>query len=275
MAQSEIQDLKRRTNAKENRGRKRPKLNVEARCLSSEEGLRLAQEQQALKDAQEQKKREAQEQRAANEAERERLRRERDPNEPFTGTLATKTKPDLQDIAQALGILTTGGKKDLLKRITQCFDTSPDLRNTPRYEGLFNRRRRPVRDETSNTNPDASGSNPPLSFDSAKPVDAPSAIAPFDSYYPPLSTPLYTLPYSFCRPTGTLSYASHANSLANSIPECIIVIPVQCLVMVEREATDQNVVRSSQVERANVCHQCRSGDPNGIVTMRDESFEKV
>lgn len=47
--------------------------NVDARCLTLEEGLRLAREQRALKDAQEQRKREAQEQRAAKEAERERF----------------------------------------------------------------------------------------------------------------------------------------------------------------------------------------------------------
>lgn len=153
MARSEIQDLKQRANAKESRTRKRQKLNVDARCLTSEEGLRLAREQQAVKEAQERKKREAQEQRAAKEAERERLRLERDQNEPFTGALTTKPKPDLQDIAQALGLPTTGGKKDLLERITHYFDANPDLRNTPRYEGLFNRSRgrrlQVVRDENA------------------------------------------------------------------------------------------------------------------------------
>lgn len=127
MARCEIQDLKRRGNAKDSRSRKRQKLNVEARCLTSEEGLKLAREHQAVRDAQEQKKHEAQEQRAAKEAERERLRLERDLNEPFTGALTTKTKPDLQDIAQALGLLTSGGKKDLFECITHDFDVNPDL----------------------------------------------------------------------------------------------------------------------------------------------------
>lgn len=167
LARSEIQDLKQRANAKEGRTRKRQKLNVEARCLTSEEGLRLAREQQALKDAQERKKRETQEQRAAKEAERGRLRLERDWNEPFTGALTTKPKPDLQDIAHTLGLLTTGGKKDLLERITQCFDGNPNLRNTPRYEGLFNRSRgrrlQVVHDEnTPDTNAQANASVPAL-----------------------------------------------------------------------------------------------------------------
>ena len=137
MAHCEIQDLKWRGNVKDSRTQKRQKLNVEARCLTSEEGLRLAQEHEAVKEAQEQKKCEAQEQRAAKEAERERLRLERDLNELFTGALTTKTKPDLQDIAQALGLLHSGGKEDLLERIVHHFDVNPYLQNSHRYEGLF------------------------------------------------------------------------------------------------------------------------------------------
>ncbi|KAH9954511.1 hypothetical protein BJV74DRAFT_791133, partial [Russula compacta] len=74
---------------------------------------------------------------ATKEAERTQLQLERDPNEPFTGALTMKVKADLQDIAQALGLLTTGGKKDILECITHHFRANPDLRNTPHYEGLF------------------------------------------------------------------------------------------------------------------------------------------
>lgn len=150
MACCEIQDLKRCGNVKDSRARKRQKLNIEARCLMSEEGLRLAQEYEAAKEAQEQKKREAWEQQAAKEAEREQLQLERDLNEPFTGALTTKTKPDLQDIAQALGLLYSGGKKDLLEHIVHHFDVNPDLQNSHHYEGLFSQsRQRPVQDENA------------------------------------------------------------------------------------------------------------------------------
>ena len=140
MVKSEVQDLKWHANVKDDSScaQKWQKLHVDARCLTSEEGLQLAHEQQALKEAQVQKKHEAQEQQAANEAECEQLRLERDPNEPFTGALTAKAKPDLQDITLALGLLTTGGKKELLSCITHHFDTNPDLQNTPCYEGLFN-----------------------------------------------------------------------------------------------------------------------------------------
>ena len=140
MAKSEVQDLKRCANVKDDSSRawKRQKLHVDARCLTSEEGLWLAHKQQALKEAQAQKKREAQEQQAANEAKHEQLQLESVPNEPFTSALTAKAKPDLQDITLALGLLTTGGKKELLSHITHYFDTNPDLQNTPHYWGLFN-----------------------------------------------------------------------------------------------------------------------------------------
>jgi hypothetical protein len=160
MAQSEIQDLKRRANARDSRSRKRPKLNVDARCLTSEEGLRLSQEQEALKAAQEQKKREAQEQRAAKEAERQRQRMERDADEPFVGALTAKSKPDLQDVAQALGISIEGSKKVLLEHIGNHFGANPDLRSSPRYEGLFNRsRRRPTARNDENASDVGSGAS--------------------------------------------------------------------------------------------------------------------
>jgi len=64
--------------------------------------------------AEEQKKREAREQQVAKEAEREEQWQQRDPNAPFTGVLALKTKADLQDIAQVLGLTTDSLKKDIL-----------------------------------------------------------------------------------------------------------------------------------------------------------------
>ena len=142
IAGTEIQDLKWRLNTKENRPKKRRKLNVDARWLNSDEGLRLAEEQEALRMAEEQKKCKAREQRVAKEVEREEQRWLRDPNAPFTGALTSKTKADLQDIAQVLGLTTDGQKKDILARITVYFDTNPAMRDDARFEGIFNRTRR-------------------------------------------------------------------------------------------------------------------------------------
>ena len=130
MAQSEIQDLKRWANAQDNCAWKRQKLNVDARCLTSEEGLRLSCKQNALRVAQEQKKRAVQEQRAARDAEWQWEWMGRDPNEPFVSALTMKPKPDLQDIAQALGLSLEGAKKGILTRISNHFEANPSL-HTP------------------------------------------------------------------------------------------------------------------------------------------------
>ncbi|KAI0250717.1 hypothetical protein BJV78DRAFT_1109811, partial [Lactifluus subvellereus] len=95
--------------------------------------------QEASRVEEEQRKRGAREQHAAKQAEREEQRQQRDPNEPFTGALATKTKADLQDIAQALELKIDGQKKDLLVQINAHFDEDPLLHEDPHFEGIFNR----------------------------------------------------------------------------------------------------------------------------------------
>ena len=119
IAETETRDLKRRLNTKKNKPQKRRKLNVK--------GLGLAKEREALRMAEEQKKREARAQRVARRAEREEQGRQRDPNAPFPGALTSKTKADLQDIAQILGLTTDGQKKDILTRINAHFDANPLL----------------------------------------------------------------------------------------------------------------------------------------------------
>ena len=142
LAHTEIQALKRQLNAKKDKSTKRRKLNVEARWLNSDEGLRIAQEQEASRTAEEQRKKEGRELRAAKQAEREKQRRQRDPNKPFTGSLMTKTKADLQDVAQVLGLTIDGQKKELLARINAYFNEHPLLCEDPRFEGIFNRSQR-------------------------------------------------------------------------------------------------------------------------------------
>ena len=142
IAGTQIQELKQQLNTKENRPQKRRKLNVNARWLNSDEGLRLAEEQEALRVAGDQKKREAREQRTAKEVEREEQRLQRDPTAPFAGALTSKTKADLQDIAQVLGLTTDGQKKDILARINAQFDANPVLHDDSRFEGMFNRTRK-------------------------------------------------------------------------------------------------------------------------------------
>lgn len=137
-----MQDMKRKQIIRDHKTVKKRKLNVDARCLTSEEGLRLVREQEAKREAREQEKRERHQQKQAKEAERQRQRDTKDPNEAFSGSLGSKSKDDLKDIASALGLSTDGPKKDLLSRINDKFTKTPALCTDTRYEGLFNRSRR-------------------------------------------------------------------------------------------------------------------------------------
>jgi len=148
MACDEIHSLKRKQNTRDNRSLKRPKLNIDARTLTSAHGRRAAAEKEAAKEAEQQKKKMAQDQREAEEEERLRARLTRDPNHTFSGALGSKSRLDLVDIAYALEIRdVTHSKERLTKKniqdlINAHFESHPEKRQDPRYEGLFNSRRR-------------------------------------------------------------------------------------------------------------------------------------
>jgi hypothetical protein len=113
-------------------------LNVKACVLTSAEGKQLAGEKDAERAAKAQKKKEADLRRKAQEMERQQ-RRIQHPDQPFTGSLTSKNKSDLQEIAAAIELSEDGTKNVLIARINAFFNTNPSLRNTARFVGLFNR----------------------------------------------------------------------------------------------------------------------------------------
>ncbi|KAH7869071.1 uncharacterized protein C8R40DRAFT_1026638, partial [Lentinula edodes] len=125
----------------ENRASKRPKLNVDARCLTSREGMELAEKQHNEREAEVQKKNEAQAARDAKDAERQEIRRTMGPTTVFTGSLNSKLKDDLKDIAFVLGLSLEGNKDELILSIKSHFGSHPNLSEDPRYRGLFGRTR--------------------------------------------------------------------------------------------------------------------------------------
>nr|GAT55075.1 predicted protein [Mycena chlorophos] len=62
----------------------------------------------------------------------------------FSGSLAAKRKQDLQAIASALTLESSGTKEDLQTRIKGHLDKNPDLEDDPTFSGLFGRRKRSV-----------------------------------------------------------------------------------------------------------------------------------
>ena len=73
MAHEDIQGLKQKQNAHDNRSRKRPKLNVDAQTLTSGAGRRAAVEKEVAKEVEQQKKQIARDQQEAEEEERQRV----------------------------------------------------------------------------------------------------------------------------------------------------------------------------------------------------------
>lgn len=201
LAHDDIRHLKQKLNAKENKSRKRPKLNVEARTLTSREGRIAAAEKEAAREAEQQKKQAVQDQRRDEELRRQQIRLTRDPNHAFTGALGTKSKPDLVDIAFALGIraITHPGndkitKAQVLDLIQQHFDSNPTLRSDARYEGLFTRRRQTRNNENANpvtgVCPEPGPSHP--SSSSAPPLSNNVSHLNFQAQVP--ATPMYHAP---------------------------------------------------------------------------------
>ena len=176
MVELELQNEKRKANQRDGRASKRRKLNVEARVLTSAEGKRLAAEKEAERVTKMQKRKEAELLRKEKEAERDQQRRDRGPDAPFIGSLSSKNKPDLQEIAAALDLSEDGTKDALMQRITTHFDSNPLLRDGPRFSGLFHRapRRRPQ--ATENTPSHNTSIRNPLATDLVNLPDA-SALA--------------------------------------------------------------------------------------------------
>jgi len=198
MVELELQNEKRKNNERANKPSKRRKLNVEARVLTSAEGKRLAAEKDAERKVKEQKKKDAAARRKQKENDREQQRRARAPDAPFTGSLSSKSKPDLQEIAGVLSLPEDGTKEVLVRRINTFFDSHPRLRDSDRFTGLFNRatRRRADTNDAAQTQtfnnlppipsaPQASGSasHLPLTTNIANlPVAGPSM---FHNTFPP------------------------------------------------------------------------------------------
>ena len=105
-------------------------------------------EKEVAREVERQKKQATHDQQDTEEAERQRLRLTRDPNYAFFGSLCSKSKPDLVDIAHALKLrqVTHPGKEKLTKKkiqdfIEAHFNSNPKKHEDLQFEGLFNARR--------------------------------------------------------------------------------------------------------------------------------------
>lgn len=212
MAEVELRNLKRSLNSRGEQKSKRRKLNVEHQLLTSDVGLRLAEENEAEHLAKKQKKKEAAERKKAKEMEQAQRRANRDPNEPFTGSLKSKCLSELQDLCSALGIPETGTKKVLLTRVEAHFAAHPNLRQSPIYCNIF--RRAPRR---APSNPVPSSLSIPLQTNLINNIIPPSDTQdfmnqhPYSHHHTNSITPLYS--FHHAGQFGTPPQAQHNNAL--------------------------------------------------------------
>ena len=141
MVMVQLQESAWKLNDKENRASKRPKLNVDAHCLTSGEGMELAKKQQDEQQAEAWSKTEVQAEREAKEAEWQQTGHQLGTMTVFTGLLNSKAKEDLKDIAFVLGLALKGNKDNLAASIKSHFNSHPGLSDNPWYQGLFGRTR--------------------------------------------------------------------------------------------------------------------------------------
>lgn len=178
LVQDDIQGLKRKLNANDNRSSKRSKLNVNPRASTSAGGLPAVSEKGAAREAEQQKKQMTRTQRKTEEVERLDAQATRNPNQTFSGALGSKLRPELVDVARALKIReVTHSKEKLTKKniqdlINAHFNLHPEKRQDPRFEGLFNSRRR------SRVNENAASLAAPSTSAHPRFLPPPSAVDP-------------------------------------------------------------------------------------------------
>ncbi|KAG2154231.1 uncharacterized protein EDB93DRAFT_1336126 [Suillus bovinus] len=217
MALSEVGLMKKQLNKRQKKTRAR---NINARWLTSAEGLRQCEEQDVAREAKAQKKAEAAARKASRQASRLARQAMQGSDICFTGALSAKSKEDLIDIVNQLTIETTGTKAELLKAIREYFDSHANLKNDARFEGLFNgrsrRQKRPL--QVANITENEENIPPPTNRQRINPSFPPSiesaSFASHNRLYPPMQFNSSNYPSSSTippplYPQASYSYYSH------------------------------------------------------------------
>ncbi|KAG6874107.1 hypothetical protein C0992_008100, partial [Termitomyces sp. T32_za158] len=141
------------------------RIHTSACVMTSDEGLQEAEQEQAKHEEKERVKMQKKAQK--DTAEKENLVRQTTKGAQmiFAGSLGTKNKTDLQDLALVLGLSLKGKKIDLQQRIEDKFNDHPELKVEPRFSGLFRRSQKqpaPSNDDTVVASNNLPESQPPL-----------------------------------------------------------------------------------------------------------------
>jgi hypothetical protein len=194
MAFDQVRGLKSHLNNKAFRSKRR-KLNTDSRWLNSEVALAQCEQEEADAEKEAACKQARADEKQAEAKERQQQRENRNPNEPFVGTLNSQKKAELQDVAFALGLEMEGKVDDLKSRINAHFNEHEDLRTSPRFVGLFPQLARQAR-----RLPPASLADPALLQRLHDIINTATPSAnhqyTFDTYIQQDDTPYLTIPYT-------------------------------------------------------------------------------
>ena len=97
--------------------------------------MQLVAEKETGRAAKARKQKDTEIRRKQQAARKEQQRDRSNADQPFTGALSSKRKPDLQEIAGALDLSEDGTREALISRINELFEQKQVLRNTPRFSG--------------------------------------------------------------------------------------------------------------------------------------------
>lgn len=126
--------------------KKKRRFNPKATTLTKGEGLQIVKEVERRKQEKKDKEAARKEQSEQRAKERETARTAAAASGTFFGALSSKSKPDLEDIAAALGLPFDSMKAELTRTIRDHLDHHPELADNERFLGLFTsiRRRAPL-----------------------------------------------------------------------------------------------------------------------------------
>ena len=172
MAVEEIANLKGIINAKDQRKTRSTTVALNSRWITSGAGLVEFNKQLAAQKDKKKKQAEAKQKREALAATKRAERDARGPTLAFRGSLAPKNKDDLTEIITALVIPMEAGKKfkkeELIEIIQTHLNTHPELKDNPRFTGLFGGRRQQGTAHKENLPPPVANANaasmPPASM---------------------------------------------------------------------------------------------------------------
>lgn len=220
-AKVQIGDLQKKLNAKLQRRQAKSRRNfvTEERWLTSGPALAQWQREEDARLAEERRKAEARQQREEEDARRAERRVQESSTAVYSGSLGSKKKADLQDIAYALDLSITGKKDDLLALISTHLKDHPEREADPRFAGLYlamargQKRRAPAADHDDE---ESRRSTRPRLASPREPGDGDSSLTPTTAHN--VSTPPRALPGSQHGLADSHSNKENTNSTSSPIP---------------------------------------------------------